>query len=218
MGRRTSSSSGIGNQMTSGNSTDPHPSGAKDLADFAATPTLAQTIGFTMELVGFLTFIAFLAWLVHALRLRGGPAPWLAGAAGISGVTTLAVKMASAAPMMVGYLDHKELSPAMARVLMDMNGASFVVTFLSYGMFVAMAGAAFLATGFLGRVAGWTGVVIGGLTLLATLATQLDPIDTNVMPFLLGLLWLLVIGIRLAWGGPRDRVSESVESSTAVMA
>jgi hypothetical protein len=133
-------------------------------------------------------------------------------------VITLAVKMASAAPMWVGYLDHGELTPAVARVLMDMNGAAFVLTFLPYGMFVASTGAAFLTAGFLGRVAGWTGVVIGALMVVATMATGANPVDTNVMPFLLGLLWLLVIGIRLAWRGPRIPTTEPVGSSAPVMA
>lgn len=208
----------IGNQMDAGSSTDPHPSGAKDLADFATAPTISQRIGISLELAGFLALAIFLAWLVHALRERGGRAPWLGSAAGVFGVITLAVKMASGAPMWVGQLDHRELTPALARVLMDLNGASFVLTFLPYGMFVALAGAAFLAGGFLGRVAGWTGVVIGGLMVLATLVTQADPINTNVMPFLAGLLWLLVVGVRLAWKGPRIPSTVAVDHSAAVLA
>ena len=168
----------VGNQMSSGSSTDPHPSGAKDLADLSTTPTVVESrSASSLELIGFLAFVLFLGWFVHALRQRGGPAPWLAGAAGAFGVITLAVKLASAMPMLAGQLDHAELSPSLARVLVDMNGAAFVVTFLPYGMFVATAGAAFLATGFLGRVAGWSGVVIGGLTVLVTFVTQADPVE-----------------------------------------
>jgi hypothetical protein len=208
----------VGNQMASGSSTDPHPSGARDLADFAATPTVSQTVGFTLELLGLLAFVPFLAWLVHALRQRGGPAPWLAGAAGGFGLLVLAVKVSSAMPIMAGELDHAELSPQLARVLSDMNGAAFVITFLPYGMFLATTGAAFLLTGFLGRVAGWSGVVIGALVVLATLVAQGDPVDTNVMPFLAGLLWLLVIGVRLAVAGPRVRDTATTEQPVAMPA
>jgi hypothetical protein len=208
----------VGNQLASGSSTDPHPTGTKDLADFAATPTLAQAVGFTMEIVGLLVFVPFLAWLVDALRRRGGPAPWLGGAAGGFGLLLLAVKVSSAMPIIAGELDHAELSPQTARVLSDMNGAAFVITFLPYGMFLATAGAAFLATGFLGRVAGWSGVVIGAVIVLATLATQADPVDTNVMPFLAGLLWLLVIGARLAIGGPRAASGSTAEQTVTVPA
>jgi len=208
----------VGNQLSSGASSDPHPSGAKDLADFAATPSVAQTVGFTMEVTGFLAFMFFLGWLVQALRQRGGAAPWLAGTAGIAGVITLAVKLASAMPIIAGELDHRELTPTLARLLSDMNGAAFVVTFLPYGVFVASAGMAFLATGFLGRVAGWSGVAIGALTVLVTLVSHIDPVNTNVMPFMAGLLWLLVIGIRLAWRGPRTPDTVAVEPSAAVLA
>jgi hypothetical protein len=208
----------FGSQLSTGNGQDPHPSGAKDLADFTAAPTGAETIGFTMEVAGFLAFMFFLAWLVHALRLRGGPAPWLAGAAGVAGVITLAVKLSSVMPILAGHLDHRELTPTMARVLTDMNAAAFVVTFLPSGVFVASAGMAFLATGFLGRLAGWSGVVIGGLTVLAPLVTRLDPVNTNVLPFLAGLIWLLVIGIRLAWKGGRAAEAEVVEKALPSMA
>jgi hypothetical protein len=208
----------VGNQMSSGSGTDPHPSGTQDLADLSGSPTTVESIGFMLELAGFVAFVLFLGWFVHALRQRGGPAPWLAGAAGVAGVITVAVKLASAMPVLAGQIDHSELTPAMARVLVDMNGAAFVVTFLPFGVFLATAGAAFLATGFLGRVAAWTGIVVGTLTVLATILSQADPVGTNVMPFLLGLVWLLVIGVRLAWRGPRLPRTAQVASSAAVMA
>ena len=193
----------VGNQIAAGNSTDPHPSGAKDLADFSATRTAADAIGSAMEILGFLLFVFFLGWFVNAIRSRGGSAPWLAGAAGIAGIVTLSVKIASFMPMAAGILDHRELTPATARLLADMNGAAFVVTFLTFGTFVAAGGAAILTSGLLGRVAGWFGVVIGVLTVVLTMVTQADPVETNPMPFLAGLLWVLVVSVRLAWNGPR---------------
>lgn len=202
----------VGNQIASGNSTDPHPSGAKDLADFSATRTTTDSIGFAMEILGFLLFVFFLAWFVHAVRSRGGAAPWLAGAAGLAGGVTLSVKIASFMPMAAGILDHRELTPTMARVLADMNSAAFVVTFLTFGTFVAAAGAALLTSGLLGRVAGWFGVVIGVLAVALTVLAHADPTNTNPMPFVAGLLWVLVVSIRLAWKGPRG---ESVERAAA---
>jgi hypothetical protein len=208
----------VGNQLDTGSGQDPHPSGAKDLADFGSVPSAAQVVGFTMELLGFLAFMFFLGWLVHALRSRASQAPWLADTVGVAGVIMLAVKMASAMPLLAGHVDHTELSPSAARVLMDMNGAAFVVTFLPFGVFVAATGAALLTTGLLGKVAGWTGVVIGALTVAVTLVTRVDPINTNVMPFLAALLWVLVIGIRLAWKGPRAVRGDAAAGSVPAMA
>jgi hypothetical protein len=203
---------------SSGSSNDPHPSGAKDLADFSTTPSVANMVGFTMEFLGFLVFLFFLGWLVHALRARGGAAAWLAGIAGMAGAITLAVKIASVMPMAAGRLDHKELTPSAARVLTDMNTAAFVLTFLTFGVFLIATGFAILASGYLGRVAGWTAVVIGALGVLITLLTKVDPANTNPMPFLAGLLWVLVVSIRLAWKGPRSRVPERTGDRVAVAA
>jgi hypothetical protein len=200
----------VGNQLASGSSQDSHPSGAKDLADFSGSPTLAQASGFRMEVVGLLAFMFFLGWLVHRLREHGGAAAWLAGVAGVAGTVTSAMKIGSAAPIMAGEIDHRQLSPALARVLADMNGATFVITFLTTGVFLLATGLAVLASGYLGRVAGWTAVVIGALGVGLTLATGIDPVNTNPMPFLAGLLWILVVSIRLGWRGPRV-VHQSIE-------
>ena len=208
----------VGNQIAQGNSTDPHPSGAKDLADFSAGTSATDAIGSTMEVLGFVAFIFFLGWFVHALRSRGGAAPWLASAAGLAGGITLSVKIASFMPMAAGSLDHKELTPSLARVLTDMNGAAFVITFVTFGTFLVAGGAAVLASGLLGRVAGWFGVVLGTLTVALTLVTGADPVDTNPMPFLGGLLWVLVVSVRLTWKGPRAESAERAAAPVPVAA
>lgn len=200
----------VGNQLGSGGSQDPHPSGATDLAGFAGHATLMEQVGFRMEIAGFITFMFFLGWMRHRVQQRGGAGAWLSDVAAVAGVVTLAVKLGSAAPVLTGQLDHDELSPTLARVLSDLNGAAFVVTFLPYGAFLFAFGLAILASGFLGRVAGWSGVVLGGLTLLAPLVSGVDPVGTNVLPFLLGLLWLLAVAVRLAWRGPRLRSPATV--------
>jgi hypothetical protein len=102
-----------------------------------------------------------------------------------------------------GELDHRDLSPSTARVLVDMNGAGFVITFLPAGILMIALGAAVLCSGYLGRLAGWSAITIGVLGVVLTLATSMDPLDTNPLPFLAGLLWILVVAIRLAVKAPR---------------
>jgi hypothetical protein len=191
----------VGNQIATG-SQAAHPSGRADLADFAATPTVAQEVGFVMELGGFLAFLFFLGWFAQALRARGGAAAWLGGVVSAAGITTLAVKLASAASILTGELDHRELDPTTARILSDLNGASFVITFLPFAAMILAAGCAVLSGGLLGRVAGWTGVLIGAAGIVVPLLTRLDPVSSNPMGFLLGLLWVLVVSTVLGTRGP----------------
>ena len=208
----------VGNQIAAGNSTDPHPSGTEDLADFSASPSLVETLGLSMEVLGFVAFIFFLGWFVHALRSPDGRAPWLAGAAGLAGGVTVSVKVASFMPIAAGILDHEELTPSLARVLTDMNAAAFAITFVTFGTFLVASGAAVLASGLLGRVAGWFGVVIGTLAIVLTLVTRADPTSTNPMPFLAGLVWVLVVSVRLAWKGPRTAPAEPAVTGVPVAA
>jgi hypothetical protein len=198
----------VGNQLSMGGDQDPHPTGSAVLAGFAATPTTTERIGFAMEVLGFVSFMFFLAWLVATLRARGGAWSWLSGVAAVGGVVALAVKVSSFAPVLTGMADHRDLTPGLARVLMDMNGASFVVFTVPYAVFMIGASGAMLATGLVGRVLGWSGLVVGVAGVLVPLPTQLDPVDTNVLPWVLGMLWTLCAGIRLAWKGPRT-VAES---------
>jgi hypothetical protein len=201
----------VGNELATTSGSDPHPSGQADLAAFSAVPTAVERVGFAMELVGMLTFVFFLGWFVPFLRGRGGAAAWLGNAAGIAGGLTLAVKLASVMPMTAGMLDHDELTATQARLLTDMNGAAFFVTFLTFGAFLVGGGLAILAGGALGRVAGWSAVVIGGACIFGTALSAADPVSTNVLPFLFGLLWVLATGIRLAVRPPRGPAVRPVE-------
>lgn len=195
---------GIGNDMA-GSGSDMHPTGAADLADFGRTPTGLERLGFGMEVVGLLSFFFFLGWFVPFLRSRGGRAPWLASVVGFAGTASIAIKIGSAAPMLTGGLDHGDLTPGLARVLMDLNGSAFVVTFLTAGVFLLATGLAILDGRALGRVAGWSAVLLGAAGVGLTVASGIDPVSTSPIPFLGELVWLLVFGARLAVRAPRAR-------------
>ena len=86
----------------------------------------------------------------------------------------------------------------MARVLTDMNSAAFVVDWLPTGMFVACAAGAALAARSLGRILGWGGVVVGSGAVIVTAITGVHVLTANALPFLLCLLWILLVSVRLA--------------------
>jgi len=209
----------VGNQISTGGGQAAHPSGEDDLADFARMhDSLSAVAGMTMEVVGFVAFVFFVAWLVQRLRDQGGAAAWLAGAAGIAGTTTLAVKIASFMPIAAGVTNRRTLDAATAQVLTDMNSAAFVITFLTFGVFLLACGLAILVSGWLGRIAGWSSTVLGALGIVATLVSATDPVNANPVPFLLGLLWILVISIKLALRGPARSGRTVPESAAAVRA
>lgn len=193
----------VGNQVASGGQQESHPSGTADLADFvsAVHPTTALVVGMTMETLGMLFLPFFLGWLAHRLAQRG--AGWLGTVAAIGGGVTLSVKMASFMPMGAGVADSATLDARTAQVLADMNAAAFVATFLTFGVFLVAAGFGILSSGILGRLAGWSAVVLGVLGVVLTLLTHVDEANSNPMPFLAGLLWLLVTSLLLGTRGPR---------------
>jgi hypothetical protein len=212
----------VGNQMSSdsgaGGQNDPHPTGAADLAMFSGHPGVADKVGFALEALGFVAFMFFLGWLVSTLRGRGGSWSWLSSVAGIGGTLALAIKLGSFLPMLAGVADHSDLTPGLARVLFDMNSAGFVLFTFPYAVFMVGAAGALLASGYVGKVLGISGIVIGVAGVLIQLPTQFDPVYGNVLPWILGMLWTLVLGIRLAWKGPRTIAATTTREPVAVPA
>jgi hypothetical protein len=192
----------VGNSIAAaGQSNTPTGTQVLQYADDAlASP--ARQAGTAMEVLGFVALAFFLAWIVPALRRAGGVAPWLANVVMIGGLATLAVKVGSIAPEAAIMAGRHTLDPDLAKALYDIAGGAFVVSFLPFAIFMLGIGASVLTSGYLGRFAGWSAIVLGvlGLVVVATARS----LDANPMPFLLGLLWILVVSIRIAWRGPRS--------------
>jgi hypothetical protein len=190
----------IGNGLaTSGASTSAHPTGAEDLRDVEhQVHSAAATAGFVMEVLGFTLFIVFLGYLAAVLRSRRDEPPVMAGTAVVAGITMLAIKLGSAAPMGALMLDRHQLSPLLARVLSDINGIAFILCWIPMGVFVAALGLALRTAGLAGRPTAYAGLVIGVTGVALGIVGINDPENTNPVPFLLGLVWVLVVSIRLA--------------------
>jgi hypothetical protein len=188
----------VGNNMSTDNSPGPHPAHPTGQQDIASLHWLAGStsgqVGVTLELLSFAAFVLFVGYLCW----RVGAAGWLAAAALAGGIASIAVKLASAAPMLAAFTLRDDLSPETARVLSDMNGVAFVVDWLPTGLFVAGAAGAALSTRTVGRILGWGGVVVGGVTVVATAITGVHVLAANPLPFLFCLLWILLVSVRLA--------------------
>src|SRR3954471_15604536 len=185
----------VGNGLATGNG-DPE-DGPTILAHLREGRSPTQTIGVLMEVVGFAVFLVFLGYLYRVLRRAEGTDGWGAAVALGAGLVTTAVKLSSATAMLAAEAHPDQLTPDLARTLNDIGGGGFVVSGYVYGIFVAAAAGAALASRALPRWLGISGLVAGTLAVAAGAAGVLDPIGYVPVPFLLCLAWVLVTSIAL---------------------
>lgn len=107
--------------------------GAGVLADLQRPTSAVQTVGLTLEILGFTAFLVFLGVLYRTLRRAEGTDGWLAATALGAGLVTVAVKLGSIWPGMAASLRTDELTPDLARTLNDLSGADFVISGYSSG-------------------------------------------------------------------------------------
>jgi hypothetical protein len=204
----------VGNQLAVAGEKQGHPTGADVITQAnREAHRLSSHIGFGMEVLGFVALAAFLAWFADRLARAG--AGWLSGLFLVGGLSTMVVKLASVGPEVAIHTERATIDPHLALVLADIGGAAFVVSFVTFGILMLGAGFAVLHTGLLGKATGWSAVILGVAGIALPVASNLDPYDTNPMPFLLGLLWILVVSIRLAVRTYRT-VSQNVDDPVAV--
>lgn len=177
----------VGNGLYAGPGTD----GEAILAEAReGLPTIAY-FAYTLELLGFAALAVLFAWLVTFLFERS---PVAAVTTGIAGSAMLAVKVASAAPMMTVYSMPETLDPMTAEALISMNSQSFVVSgFLMSVAFLA-AGVGLLATEF-PRWLAWWAAVAGGLGVVAGAVGVVRPEAYVPIPFLLLLVWMIAVAL-----------------------
>jgi hypothetical protein len=185
---------------TSGQSTSMHPTGQEVLRDAAqAANSTTATIGQLLEVSRFVPFIGFLGFLADLLWPRS-PGSWTGLAAGtaiVAGIVELAIKLGSAAPFLTLSLDREGMSPQIARVLNDINGTAFVASWLPFADFLGSLALALHGTGLIGRPTTYVCVAAGVAGLALALWGVQDPVSANPIALMVGMLWLLVVTVRL---------------------
>jgi hypothetical protein len=177
----------VGNGLYAG------PAGLSELRD--GLPAVAH-VAYALEITGFLALAVLLAWFtVHLWR----PAPVAAVTTALAGGAMVAVKLGSAAPLMVAVDRADDLDPQTAAVLLGLNGMSFVVGGLLLSVAFLAAGAGLLRTS-APRWLAWWPVLAGALGTVAGAVGITRPDAYLPIPFLLLLVWLIALAIASATG------------------
>ena len=163
----------------------------------AADSTIVARAGYGLAVLGFTAFVVFVAYLHPVLRAAEGPGGWLATLALSAGLLHSAIRFGGQAPRIIGQYRADALSPELARILEDLNGAAFVVTGLLLGLYCAAAGRLCLAHGIGPRWLAWFGTVSGLLAVPASVVGMADPDLYAPVAFLAGLIWTLILSVVL---------------------
>lgn len=190
----------VGNSLaTAGQSQSTHPSGQEVLSDAArAASSTAATIGFLLEIIGFVLFMVFVGYLWGVLRRGTAGAGIAAGTTIVAAITMLAIKLGSASPIVALVLDRDHLDPQLAQLLNDINGAAFILSWLPFAVFVAALAVALYGAGLVGRPTAYIGLVVGVVGAGFAVFGLKEPLSANPMAFLAGMVWLVVVAIRFA--------------------
>lgn len=183
----------VGNGLYAGPDVDSPQALVTELA--AGLPPIGY-VALGLELVGFVALAVLFSCLV-ARTFRA--APVAAVATGIAGASMLAVKVGSAAPMMLVHRDASTIDPDLAESLMALNDMAFVVSGFLFCLAMCAAGIALSRTGTARGLSG-AATVLGALGVVAGIVGILVPDAYVPIPFLLLLLWLLAFAVATAMG------------------
>lgn len=171
---------------------------------FTKPATTVVWVGAYLEIISMGLFLAFAVWA--CARLGGG---LLGAVARGMAVANVAVSMVSLGLLDTeAYLSGHDLSLSAARVLVTLNGATFVATwFLTAFFLMALAP---LAIGSGRKIVGWSAGAIAAFTLVATAA---DPGNAGQLSTMLALVWIVGTSIALVRREPRSLTQTAVAPS-----
>lgn len=187
-------------------------SGATDgpgvLADLQRDLSVVNIVGVSLELLGWVALVMFVGYLYRVLQRAEGPDGWLAPVAFGSGLIMVGIKLGSVAPLTAAWYRRDDLTVTAASTLSDLGNALFVVSGWATGLLVGSAAGSALVSGVLPRWLGLLGLASGVATLVAGTAGIMDPRAYIPLPFLAGLLWILLTSVVLTARAPQHGSTE----------
>jgi hypothetical protein len=167
-------------------------------------------LAFAMVMLAQVALMVFVGYLCARVRDAG----WFATTALVGGIALLIANLLSATLVIAASVVRDDLSPQLARTLEDIDGAGHLVQLLPLGVFTLFASAAALATRTLGRMLSWAGIAIGAISIGVMAASGLPKNEDFVLwPFLLVLLWIVVISLRFGLGRTRTATPATVAAT-----
>ncbi len=175
----------------------------------SGVPVIAY-VAYPLELVGFIAMAVVLGWLVVHLQ-RHAPVAGVAG--GILGASMLAVKVGSLAPGMAMQTHGAGVDPATVELVSSLGDQDFVVSGFLFCAAFAAAGFGLVRTS-MRRWLAWWPAVVGVAGVAAGIVGMVRPETFVPIPYLLLLLWLIVLGIVAATEPSRTIPTESQVGAT----
>lgn len=171
-------------------------------------------VAFAAVVLAQLAFVLFVGYLYSRLRNAG----WLATTALVGGIAASMAYLLSMSIVIAVFVLRDDISPELARALVDVDGAGHLVQLLPLGVFALFASAAALVTRALGRVLSWAGMAIGATSIAMLAATGLPANEEFfVWPFLLVVLWMALISLRWGFARNHPRVRAAVSPANPVV-
>jgi hypothetical protein len=161
------------------------------------------TLGYSIEFLGYVAIAVFLAWTASTFTATNRTAALLAI---IGGSTMLAIKLSGWAAVMASQQDT--LSPDVAAGLVQIDEFAFVSAWLPYGLLLIGVSLAARSAGRLPAPMAWLGVTLGAACVVAVPLSMTEPF---VLPWLISLLWLIVMSTLLVRGRKHGDQTWSVE-------
>ena len=167
-------------------------------------------LAFAMLIFAQMALMMFVGYLCSRVRDAG----WLATTALIGGIAALIANFLSVSLVIAVFVLRDDISPELARTLQDVDGAGHLVQLLPLGVFALFASAAALVTRTLGRVLSWAGIAVGATSIVVLAASGLPANEEFFMwPFLLVLLWIVVLSLRFGFARSRTATPAAVAAT-----
>jgi hypothetical protein len=171
------------------------------IADYVTGPMSRPYAGGYVEFLGFLVFLVGALLLARLLRGRTETSGWLAACIAGSGITYVAVTVATgfAAGGAALYNGHHGAALTTVTTVNDIRNFGFFLSVGVVGVFTLAVAAAAQVTRILPRWLSWTGYVVGIGMVASVAAARVGGVDYASLVWLVWFVALSVVALR----GPR---------------